>query len=501
MKKKLNLSGAFAIVLALLILAVFVPINMIFNYSDKVYDLTPSKKYSLDPKTEEILDATADKQIEVYFLNTLFNLKNEPNALPLYHTFMELDKRDNITLTCFDPNENAELAQSLNPSGVLEVSMNDIFVKCGDVIRQISGNLWQTDSAGIEVYAGENLIAGAIHVVASGNLPTIYFLSGYSDKTLDEDYSSYANSVRADNYAVKELDLSTVDSVPKETVIVCLTAPTRDISVSDREKLSQYIDNGGAVQMFLPPCETSGRFENIEYLLAKFEIGMDYNILNETNTNWMLNNNDNEQDGKYFRVSYPSASEDNSEDLTTAINDLVMNGVYVSGTANTRSFYPLTDSSEMMEKASVMENLPTDMNSGEYTVESIPMGGDESTKELASQKSYEPLIMGYYSYNKQTGAKLFVLGSDEAIDNISIPAVITPDMLPPLFGTRRLSQFSNTWLYNSDVDMGIQNKFNSYDTMHFESGKEASSAIRIFIFVPAVFAVIGVAVWLKRRYA
>ncbi len=501
MKKKLNLSGAFAIVLALLILAVFVPVNMIFNYSDKVYDMTPSGKYSLDPKTEEILDATADKQIEVYFLNTMFNLKNEPNCLPLYHTFMELDKRENITLTCFDPNENTELAQSLNPSGVLEVSMNDIFVKCGDVIRQISGNLWQTDSNGIEIYAGENLIAGAIHVVTSGNLPTIYFLSGYNDKTLDENYSTYANSVRADNYAVKELDLSTVDSVPKETAIVCLAAPTRDISISDREKLSQYIDNGGAMQMFLSPCDTSGRFDNIEYLLAKFEIGMDYNILEETNTDWKMLNNDNEQDGKYFRVSYPSASEDYSEDLTTAINDLVIKGVYAAGVANTRSFYPLTDSSEMLEKASVMENLPTSMESEEYTVESIPMGGDESTKELAEQKSYTPLIMGYYSYNKQTGAKLFVLGSDEAIDNISIPAVTTPDYLPPLFGTRRLSQFSNTWLYNSDVDMGIENKFNSYDTMHFESGKEASSAIKIFNFVPAVFAVIGLAVWLKRRYA
>ncbi|MBQ9139673.1 MAG: hypothetical protein IJX61_03595, partial [Ruminococcus sp.] len=57
-KKKLNLSGAFAIVLALLILVVFVPLNMIFSYSDKVFDMTPSGKYSLDPKTEHILNET-----------------------------------------------------------------------------------------------------------------------------------------------------------------------------------------------------------------------------------------------------------------------------------------------------------------------------------------------------------------------------------------------------------------------------------------------------------
>ena len=54
-KKKLNLSGAFAIALALLILVVFVPLNMIFSYSDKVFDMTPNGKYSLDEKTDRTL--------------------------------------------------------------------------------------------------------------------------------------------------------------------------------------------------------------------------------------------------------------------------------------------------------------------------------------------------------------------------------------------------------------------------------------------------------------
>ena len=67
-KKKLNLSGAFAIVLAILVLVVFIPLNMIFSYSDKVFDMTPNGKYSLDEKTVEILDKTSDKEIEVFFL-------------------------------------------------------------------------------------------------------------------------------------------------------------------------------------------------------------------------------------------------------------------------------------------------------------------------------------------------------------------------------------------------------------------------------------------------
>ncbi|MBR5514498.1 MAG: Gldg family protein [Ruminococcus sp.] len=491
-KKKLNLSGAFAFVLALLVLIVFIPLNMIFSYSDKVYDMTPSGKYSLDPKTVEILDQTADKQIEVYFLNTLFNLKNEPVCLPLYHTFMELDKRDNITLTCFNPNEDTSLAETLNPSGILEVKMNDVFVKCGDTIRQISGNLFQTDANGADIYAGENLIAGAIYQCTTGSLPTIYFLKGYSDKTLDGNYSIYKNTAMTDNYDVEELDLSTVDKVPDNTAIIMLAAPNRDISDSDCQKLSDYIDNGGKIQMLLSPSDTEGRFENIEFLLAKFEIGMDYNILREKNAKWQLNDLESKQSDSYFVITYPAKAEDYSEDLTTDLNTLIAEGTYESGVSHIRSFYELTSSGAMIEKASIIENLPTAMDSNEYTCISEPMGGDALTAANAKEKSNQPLVMGYYSYNKQTGAKLFVIGCDEPIDDT---------LYIPSFGTRRLVQFSNTWLYSSDIDLGIENKFNSYDTMVFADGAEASRTINMFFIIPAVFAVLGLLVWLKRRYA
>lgn len=100
--------------------------------------------------------------------------------------------------------------------------------------------------------------------------------------------------------------------------------------------------------------------------------------------------------------------------------------------------------------------------------------------------------MGYYSYNKQTGAKLIVTGCDEPIDDT---------LHIPTYGTRRLIMFSNTWLYSSDIDLGIENKFNSYDTMTFADGAEASRTIKLFFVIPVIFALIGLGVWLKRRNA
>lgn len=493
-KKKPNLSGAFAIVLAVLILVVFVPINMIFGYYDKVFDMTPSGKYTLSDITEQLIEDTSDKQIEIYFLSQLMDLQEVPRYLPLYHTLTELDAKDNITLTCFDPNEDTELANSLNPTGLLDVGLADIFVKCGNTIKQIKFiRCFQQDSNGILEYAGEELIAGAIHLCTSGNLPTVYFLTGYGDRTLDDNYSIYKEEIMTDNYDVQELDLSEVDAVPENTAIIYLMAPQKDISLEDREKLNAYIDNGGAISMILPPCETEGRFENIEYLLAKFEIGMDYNLIREKNSDWQYRNLDSEQDDRYFRVSYPSKADDYTEDLTTDINQLVTDGMYIAGIANTRSFSELSSSSEMIEKASIIENLPPSMDSTDYTTISEAMGGDEQTAEQAKEKSNVPLVLGYYSYNKQTGAKLYVIGSDDALDDDRVTISI--------YGTRVMTLFSNTWLSDSDIDMGIGTKSNSYDIMTFEDGDDASRTINLFIIIPVVFALAGVAVWLKRRYA
>ncbi len=494
-KKKFNLSGPVSFLIALIVLAVFVPINLIFTYSDKVIDMTPSGKYTLNEKTKELLDETSDKHIDIAFLSEMKYVLEVPRYLPLYHTLTELEARENITLDCYDPNKEKAKADALDPNGIFDVDDGDIFVTCDGFTKKIDfRKIFQQDSKGILEYAGEELIAGAIYACTTGNLPTVYFISGYSDKTLEDNYSIYADEIRTDNYQVEELDLSSVDAVPSNASIVYLAAPQKDLSDSDKEKLVNYIDNGGSISMFLPPCETKGRFKNIEFILEKFEIKMNYNIISESNTGYQLQNNDVEQVAEFFRVSYPSLStEEYTVDLTTDINQLVTDGLYVAGISNTRSFEELAQNSLMIEKAPVIESLPQSMDNYSYTVISTPVGGDDTTKAEAEQLSYQAAELGFYSYNKQTNAKLFVVGTDDVIDNERV--CITT------YGTRVLSLFSNTWLFDSDIDMGIGVKSNSYDTMYFENADEASSVLRIFMIIPVLVAFIGVAVWFKRRYA
>jgi len=496
-KEKFNLSGPIAIAIALLILIIFIPVNLIANYFDKVIDMTPSGKYTLSPKAAEILEETSGEQIEVFFLDDPMVFQEYPKNLPLYHTLTELEKRDNITLTYFDPDENVTLANELDPEGVLGVTADDTFIRVNGTVKRVPyARMFVKDAQELPEYAGEEAIISAIKLCCEHNLPKVYFLTGYSDKTIDNVYSGYATAIASDNYKVESLDLSSVDAVPSDAAIIYLAGPEKDISAADRKKLSDYIDNGGAISMIIPPCDTKGRFENIEFLLAKFEISMDYNQISESNKSYQYRDKDQSQSEDYFKVTYPMPSSDQSEDLTTELNQAIANGQTMDssmvGISHCRSFNALTNSSELIEKNSIIENLPTSQDSGVYTVISTPMGGDDETAKTAEGLNNSPVVLGWYSFNKQNGSKLIVVGSDDIIQDEAVS--------PNTTASRTLVLFSNTWLFNSDVNMGIGNKSNSYDTMHFEDANQAKSAIKTFFVIPGVLAVCGLAVWLKRRY-
>lgn len=499
-KKKFNLSGIVALAISLLVLVVFVPVNLIVSYYDKVYDMTPAKQYTLNDKTVELLDSNSDKEIEVYFmLDSLKTVKDNPDYLALYHTLDELDKRSNITLECFEPDEEPERAKALDASGTLGVERGDVFVKCGDITKRVShSKIYQSaDAEGTRVeYAGEELIASAIMACTSGSLKTMYYLTGHGEKKLDEAYIGYANTVKSDNYDFKELDLNETGVIPGNVAALYLVGPQQDITDKEYDIISAFLDNGGSMSMLLGPSETPGRFRNIEKILKTYGIEMDYDIVSETNPSNQLSDHSDTQNPNYMRVSFPEFDSDSqTQDLTTDINTVINSGRSIAGIFNTRSFAQLPEDqydSEKIEVGSLMTNIP-DANS-KSTTKCTPMGGDETTAEFV-ETELEGLRLdyGFYSYNKVSGAKLFVLGSND---------IINPDYLPSQsVASTTLTIFSNTWLYDNDIEMGIGNKATAYDYMEFKDEKEAKHVMALTAILPVAILIFGILVWIKRRHA
>ncbi|MBQ8182262.1 MAG: GldG family protein, partial [Ruminococcus sp.] len=374
-KRKFNLSGVVAIILAILVLVVLIPINVIFGYYDKSFDMTPSSMYTLDDTTKDLISENKHKEIQIYATFTLKELRDYPSYLPLYHTLNELKEYDNVKLTEVIPDEDPALINELDPDNALNIGTGDIIIKHGDLMKKIdAASIFPYDDNGVSAYAGEELIAGAVKIVTSGSLPKIYFLTGHGEKSINDEYAKFGEYLRTtNNYEAAELNLAEVDAVPEDTAIIFIAGPQTDISNDEAEKLRAFAEKGGAMSFFMAPVEDEIRFKNIESILAEYEIEMLYNVVEETNPNNLLADttalemtsgeeqlSDAEQNPRVFAIEYTPATDSYTEDLTSGILEMVSEGD-IGGISNTRSFVSITTNSQFIEKSPIIQTrLNTD---------------------------------------------------------------------------------------------------------------------------------------------
>ena len=81
---------ALAWILAILVLAVAVPLNLIIERLNINFDMTPNSMYTLTDTTKNYLDELDAKGItvDVYFLTKLEDLSEDLECLALYRTLL-----------------------------------------------------------------------------------------------------------------------------------------------------------------------------------------------------------------------------------------------------------------------------------------------------------------------------------------------------------------------------------------------------------------------------
>ena len=121
-----------------------------------------------------------------------------------------------------------------------------------------------------------------------------------------------------------------------------------------------------------------------------------------------------------------------------------------------------------------------------------PCGGTLEDPESVTGKQ-QSLAM-YSQDSLRNNAKLAVFGSAEFLLDTSMT---TNYYIQPTY----LYVSTITWMYNSDVDMNIDNKSKTYDELPINSSGTAKTYMALFLAAPIVIALIGVVVWLRRKDA
>lgn len=471
--------ASMAWILAILVLVIAIILNMIVARLDFSWDISPNKQYSLSSTTESYLDQLDQDNVSVdfYVLVKEEDLESSLDSLTLYRALQAYDAHESINLIWVDPDTDTDTMERINSDNAFTLSTGDMVFICDDTKRRVPGSsmyVTYTDDDGNntgEDFTGENLITGTIKGVVDNFTPTVYFLSGHGEKSLDQ-YTRFTTNLTNYNYAAKELNLSQTDSVPEDAALVLAAAPTADITEQEAEKLNTYLDEGGNISLLMSPNGGSFAYENLEKIMEDYGFYMDYDRVYETNSNYHISG-----DNTTIQCELNELQDDSdAADLTSA---LLNEGLY--------TFMPESRSFRYYDE------------NGKYTIAPLITTYDNAVGEPYGGVSDDPeemdgnLMLAAYSLNNaRNESKMVVFGNAEFIDDehVSDETVIIPVYL-------FLSTIS--WMYDSDVDMQIPNKTTSYDYIALQTETFAKGLMAVLTIIPVVIMAVGVGIWIKRR--
>ncbi len=486
--KKNKKFTAIAWALAALILAVIIPFNLIFGRLNINFDMTPNSLYTLTKTTTDYLDSLERQNIkvDVYFLMPLEEMEGELELLALYRTLLAYDEYECFNLIDFDPDTEPQLLKDLNPNNVYNLTERDFMFSYNGMVKRMPARLMYTyetatDENGNDyvvnaTFNAENYLTGAMKSVVDGVQPTVYFLEGHGETPLSS-YTKLVTNFANYNYGVKALNLINAEKVPDDACILVMAGPRNDITDDEFEKINAFLDQGGNLSLLMTPNDSEASYTNIASLMARFCIGMDYNRIYETDSARHASN-----DKFTFMCDLMPASSEAETDLTGA---LIEDSGLIPYMPASRSFYSIYSSNYSTCNIDTLLETST-------TAYGEPYGGAfEDPEPTEGHKMY---LAMYSEDTLRKNAKLAVFGSAEFLTD---KATDSSYFIVPL----NLFLTTVTWMYNSDINMNIDNKEKTYDTLNINSADAASGLIALFVAVPCVVALAGIVIWLRRKDA
>ena len=302
--------GGYSVVLALIVLAILVAINVLFSVLPSKFtqfDISAAQLYSLTSDTK-VVATNLDKDVTIYWIT---QAGQESTVLDkLLDRYQDLS--DHITVIKKDPDIYPTFAQQYTDETVVN---NSLVVECGDKSRYISYNdIYQVDTASYyttgsvsQSFDGEGQITSAIDYVVSDELPKIYLLSGHGEGTLSDTFSD--ELTRSNYETVADFSLLNVDEIPDDCDTLLINAPTSDISDEELTMLRDYVQGGGKLLVFSGP-QKDAELTNLDALLTDYDITVNNGVVV-----------DNDREHYAFTAPYVLMPDIESSDITDPLTE------------------------------------------------------------------------------------------------------------------------------------------------------------------------------------
>ena len=472
-KKRWLISGTNTLLLIAILIAIVILINSAVQSLELTpIDCTSNKEYTLTNESKERV-ANIQSDVNVYFVgyddsSTQVNLAKQYNKA-----------NDKIKIEVIDTNERTDIASKYNVTN----DSKAIIIENGEKSKTLySDDLYTYDSSYQTIDLTEEKITSSILNVTSDKIANVYFLSGYSDYSLE--YSGgmyYLSSYLKDevlNY--QTLDILIKGAIPDDCDTLVITTPSKDFDELTTNEITKYINNGGKILWLNSNYAEAKDLPNVNKILALYGI-------NPFSAGYVY-----ETDNSRTALGYASCIVEDlgSTDIAKKLTDVVMlNATKIN--INEDGLEDLGVTKQDIITTSSTSYFRTNVSNASSSQDGDEQGGFTLgaifTKKISNEDE---------DSENSVESTLVIFGDNNFVSDVQIVSQVNPMIF--LANNKDLMLNSIAYLTDNNEDITIRKDYTkSSDFMPTDEQKQ--NIVRIIFTVPIAIIFFGFVVWQVRR--
>lgn len=484
--------GWFSIALVVLFIAAVVIVNMIASMLvEKVpalsIDVSGEDNFSLTEDTIDFL-ADLDQEMTVYVLSTEkdYTAGGEYfiQANTLFHAYENAS--DKITLEYVDLTTNPTFSsnypdESLATYNVILQGENDYkYIVESDMFEFDQEYLYYYGSYVVNGCNVEEVLTSSILDLTLDEKPKVTFISDITE----EDYSAFKELLDNNGFETDEVSPA-VGTIPEDTSIVVLFAPTVDLDSDFVDSLSDFLINDGNYgrQLLYLPTYKLISLPNIDSLLEEWGLAVEQGYAIEQDNNYLASSG-------YGYFVFASQYADTT--YTQYMKNANLPFCFIEGATRIVDILDSTAATPILtltDKGQIIYNTETDDTASAEPIDD-PSG---AVAAIATKSTTTATDTDTDTETTETkSSNIIVIGSSYAVDSASLAR--------STYGNSSyMLSLLNSVTGRGDVGISIESKTLAGEELGITSAQLYTLSVLFVIVIPIIVLIAGIVIFVKRR--
>ncbi len=480
-------------------IVIFAAIILMVNYVNfrhfKRWDFSRNQKYALAPLTKNLLSGLKKPVKAVVFFPSFQVISQDVSALLREYEYAS-DKK--LTVEFVDPYRNLLRAKELSEKYKFGSNDNIVILDCEGKSKFVNAiDMAEMDNSGamlgqpptVRAFKGEEALTAALLEITEEKQSKIYFLSGHGEPSpTGQDLSGLKSFIDRQNIKLDTLNLNNVDAVPTDASAVVLLGTKTDLSERELKLLADYWnDRNGRLFVALPGNVKTPR---IAAWLAELGVTLQQDVVVKSGTMLVLQGGQPTIRSGIVTTAVgftPPASK-------PVLKDAAGFDLQLAGLTQSLSVDTTKTAAQKVRTLTLITTTPDYWGETEFTQGAQPPAVKNPEKDhlgpltlaLALERGgiQDPrvkvetgrmVLTGNSGFLSNEGLRVSEAGLDFAVNSLY-------------------------WLIIREQLAGIPPKAKQAVSLSLNENQMGSLALAVVGIIPAIAAVLGVAVWWRRRH-